>query len=305
MRLFEVCEFDDLIQDKLWIVITGLENRYAYKERSVHSWVHADYANMTMFTDCLMYHVFHGAPDVVEHMLEVVLHKKFHEIKLKVEHLLKFSTGTGVRMDVFAVDENQNYYNIEIQNNDEGATIERCDYNGAAMKVHYSYYRNKKRVIPKTMVMMITSTGINCHDHPYYRYSLKGEHGEETGVGTEIIYVNGTWKDDSDFGKMMHDFGCPDPSQMKDPVFAKRVAYVKSNKTMRRLMDDYEYQHFYLNGVKHTVNQTAIRMLRAGCFTREQILIATELSPDKLDEVIREEEAHKTKRHPTTPRLAP
>ena len=53
---------------------------------------------------------------------------------------------------------------------------------------------------------------------------------EETGVGTEIIFVNGLWRDNSDFGRIIHDFGYTDPKQMLDPVFAKRVAHVKSDK---------------------------------------------------------------------------
>lgn len=62
----------------------------------------------------------------------------------------------------------------------------------------------------------------------------------ETGVGTVIILANGLWRDDSDLGRMMHDFGCADPKQMKDAVFANRVAYVKSDKLVRRSMDEYE-----------------------------------------------------------------
>ena len=262
---------------------------------------HANYARMTMFSDCLMYHVFKGAPDVVEHMLRIILGIPLHVLSVHVEYAVKFGTGTGIRMDVHALDNEGTHYNIEIQNNLAGASIERADYNGAAMKVYFSKRKNGKRRIPRTFVIFITSKGYNCHGRPFYRYSLKGERGEETGVGTEIIFVNGLWRDDSDFGRMMHDFGCKDPKQMKDPVFAKRVSHVKSSKTERRSMDEYEarkYQKAIRRGIKigeangikigeangikigeaNGIKQTAFRMMNSGSFSDSQISDATGLT---------------------------
>ena len=266
---------------------------------------HANYAHMTMFTDCLMYHVFYNAPDVVEHMLRIILEIPLHVTKVHVERALKFNTGTGIRMDVHALDENGIHYNIEIQNNPKGASIERADYNGAAMKVFFSKRKKARRWIPKTFVIFITSDGHNCHGLPFYRYSLRGQSGEETGIGTVIIFVNGLWRDSSDLGKMMHDFGCEDPKQMMDPVFARRVAHVKSDKLVRRSMDQYEarkyrkakregYKQGEANGIKigeangikigeaNGIKNTAIRMMRSGAFSDLQIIEATGLTKDEL-----------------------
>gem|GEM_PF-6771248 len=273
---------------------------------------HANYARMTMFSNCLMFHVFNHAPDVVEHMLHVILGIPLHVTKVHVEYPLKFNTGTGIRMDVHALDKDKIHYNIEIQNNIQGASIERADYNGAAMKVFFSRRKNKKRWVPRTFVIFITSNGYNCHGQPFYRYSLRGQNGEETGVGTVIIFVNGLWRDESDLGKMMHDFGCADPKKMKDAVFAKRVAHVKSDKMVRRSMDEYEARKYrkaeksgYKKGLKigkedgirigkedgirigkaHGIRNTALRMLQSGSFSEEQIVEATGLTTEQLQKI--------------------
>ena len=105
-------------------------------------------------------------------------------------------------------------------------------------------------------------------------------------MGTVIIFVNGLWRDDSDLGRMMHDFGCADPKQMKDAVFANRVAYVKSDKLVRRSMDEYEARKYrkaeksgYKKGIKigeaNGINNTALRMIRSGSFSEAQIIEAT------------------------------
>ncbi len=257
---------------------------------------HANYASMTMFTDCLMYHVFNNAPDVVEHMLRIILGIPLHVIRVHVEYALKFSTGTGIRMDVHAVDDAGVHYNIEVQNDIGGASLERADYNGAAMKVFFSKRKKKKRWIPRTFVIFITSDGYNCHEQPFYKYSLRGECGEETGVGTVIIFVNGLWQDDSDLGKMMHDFGCADPEKMKDAVFAKRVAYVKSDKMVRRSMDEYETRQYrkavrtgYRKGIKigeaNGIRNMALRMMQSGTFSESQILEVTGLTAEQLRQI--------------------
>ena len=254
----------------------------------------ANYARMTMFSDCLMYHVFHNAPDVVEHMLRIILGFPLHVTSANVEYAIKFGTGTGIRMDVHAIDDAGAHYDVEIQKNEAGATLERADYYGSAMKVYFSKRKTSKRIVPKTYVIFITATGRNCHKRAFYRYALKGENGEETGVGTQIIFVNGLWRDNSDLGRMMHDFGCANPKKMKDDVFAKRVAYVKSNRNVRGEMDEYEARKYrkakktgYKQGIKIGEANIASRMLQSGSFSDAQILDATGLTAKQLDQIKR------------------
>ena len=58
------------------------------------------------------------------------------------------------------------------------------------------------------------------------------------GDGTHIIYVNGSYKDDSDseLGNLIHDFFCSEPSEMKHKQLAERVSFLKGNKREVRKM---------------------------------------------------------------------
>ena len=41
--------------------------------------------------------------------------------------------------------------------------------------------------------------------------------------------MNGEYRDDSDIGKLMHDFNCTSADDMNFPLFAERTRYLKEN----------------------------------------------------------------------------
>ena len=44
---------------------------------------------------------------------------------------------------------------------------------------------------------------------------------------TDILYVNGEYRGDSDVGKLMHDFNCTDAGDMQIDLLAQRTRYLK------------------------------------------------------------------------------
>ena len=48
--------------------------------------------------------------------------------------------------------------------------------------------------------------------------------------GSNILYVNGEYRDDTMIGKLMHDFNCCNPKDMLIPELSKRTEYLKTNK---------------------------------------------------------------------------
>lgn len=56
------------------------------------------------------------------------------------------------------------------------------------------------------------------------------ETGERFEDGTHILYVNGAYRDESPIGKLMHDFSCMNPSDMKYGVLADRVRFFKESR---------------------------------------------------------------------------
>ena len=53
--------------------------------------------------------------------------------------------------------------------------------------------------------------------------------GQPFDDGTHILYVYGEYRDDSDIGKLMHDFNCTSADDMNFPLFAERTRYLKEN----------------------------------------------------------------------------
>lgn len=63
----------------------------------------------------------------------------------------------------------------------------------------------------------------------YHINRIIEETGEAFGDEAHIIYVNSQIKDETALGKLMHDFSCTDPKDMKYPVLAERVKYFKED----------------------------------------------------------------------------
>lgn len=79
------------------------------------------------------------------------------------------------------------------------------------------------------------SAGAGCSLHHIDR--VIKETGAYFGDGSHIIYVNGSYKDDSDpIGKLMHDFRCLSSVDMFYPALAKQVRYFKETEGGQDIM---------------------------------------------------------------------
>ena len=64
------------------------------------------------------------------------------------------------------------------------------------------------------------------------------------GVGHSglVLYVNGEYRDDSDIGKLMHDFNCTSADDMNFDILAEKPRYLKENpkgvSEMCKVMED-------------------------------------------------------------------
>jgi hypothetical protein len=63
--------------------------------------------------------------------------------------------------------------------------------------------------------------------HPVERVDMAT--GELFNDGEHILYVNGEYRDDSEIGKLMHDFSCWDPDEMSFDLLKSATKYYKEN----------------------------------------------------------------------------
>lgn len=136
--------------------------------------------------------------------------------------------------------------------------------------------------LPETFVIFLTENDVMGLGEAVYeieRCFVKS--GKRFGDGSHILYVNGSYRDDSPVGKLMHDFSCTDPSDMCYTVLADRARFFKESKEgnaiMSKILEDMRRQS-YQEGIK----AVALRMLESQKLSLEEISALSGLSLDEV-----------------------
>lgn len=86
----------------------------------------------------------------------------------------------------------------------------------------------------------------------------------------------GEYRDDTDIGKLMHDFNCISPDEMHFELLAEKTRYLKENpkgvSEMCKVMEDLRnesYAEGRVEGREQQAKDTAIRMNKKGCSVEE------------------------------------
>lgn len=121
--------------------------------------------------------------------------------------------------------------------------------------------------LAETYVIFITENDVIGKNKPIYhidRYIREAE--EYFDDGSHIIYVNASYKDDTELGKLMHDFSVSEPEDMNFKVLANAAGYYKRDKegiqAMCKAMEDM---------ITDDRKETALRLLKQGVLSNEQI----------------------------------
>ena len=121
--------------------------------------------------------------------------------------------------------------------------------------------------LAETYVIFITENDVIGKNKPIYhidRYIREVE--EYFDDGSHIIYVNASYKDDTELGKLMHDFSVIEPEDMNFKVLANATRYYKKDKegiqAMCKAMEDM---------ITDDRKETALRLLKQGVLSNEQI----------------------------------
>lgn len=111
--------------------------------------------------------------------------------------------------------------------------------------------------------------------------------GKSFGDGSHILYVNGTYRDDSSIGKLMHDFSCSNPSDMYYEILAERASFLKEKEEgveeMCRIMDEMKRE-----SVQENCYDIVINMLKETDMSKEQIAHLTKVTVEEVEELAKE-----------------
>ena len=188
--------------------------------------------DITLMNNRFMNKVFDGNIPATQRMLRVILkNDKIKVRKVSVQQWLQNLYGHSAQLDILAEDEHGTQFNVEIQRNDEGASVQRARFYCGALDMHFLDKGKKYETLPDAYVIFITESDVLKNGRPLYHIQRSvDETGEAFGDGSHIVYVNAACQDDTPLGRLMQDFNCSNPAKMQYKELADTVNYFKSTK---------------------------------------------------------------------------
>ncbi len=195
---------------------------------------------LRLIDDAFFSAFFDDNAEDVEYILRIILDKSdLKVLKVQTQKSVENIYGRSVRFDVFATDDKNKLYNIEVQRADAGAIPTRARYNSAMLDYHNVNKNEKFKEMPETFVIFITEHDVLEDGEQIYHVERMILETKKIFPDLEhIIYVNGSYKDESgsELGDLVHDFFCENPADMRHRQLAERVKFLKDNRSEVRKM---------------------------------------------------------------------
>ena len=243
-------------------------------------------AQFRLFDDDFMSKVFEDDIEATELLLRIILQRDDLEVtESKGQVSIKNLLGRSVRIDIKAKDKTGKLYNIEVQRADEGANEKRARYYSAILDANMLLARQNFKDLPETYVIFITEHDVFKGGLPLYHINRTiKENGMTFCDESNIIYVNGEYRGENDIGKLMHDFSCTNPNEMKLGLLAEKTRYFKNNekgvKRMCKIMEDFAEEE-----KEELKLQIATELLEDGAYSIPRIAEISKLSENKVKEL--------------------
>ena len=199
--------------------------------------------NLTMMNDVFMRNVF-KKQECTEYVLQVIMGRKDLKVLDQVlQKDYKNLQGRSAILDCVVRDADGKQFDVEIQQDAEGASPKRARYHSGLMDMNTLDAGQDFDELPETYVIFITRDDVLGYDLPIYHIERKiKEVQEDFKDEAYIIYVNSHRQDDTELGRLMQDFHCKDPRDIHSGILAKRVYELKETQEgvefMSREMDE-------------------------------------------------------------------
>ena len=184
--------------------------------------------DLTLMSDSFMRAVLKN-PKCTEEVLRIILNKdQLQVVDQRLQADYKNLQGRSAILDCVAVDSDHNLYNVEIQQKREGASPKRARYHSGLLDMNFLEPGEVYQKLPTSYVIFITETDALGYHLPIYHISRKiRENGKDFPDSAHIIYVDSKNQEDTELGRLMHDFHCKLPEEMYHSVLQKQVFQLK------------------------------------------------------------------------------
>ena len=199
--------------------------------------------NLTIMSDVFMRNVFKKR-ECTEYVLQVIMERKDLKVLDQVlQKDYKNLQGRSAILDCVVRDADGKQFDVEIQQDTEGASPKRARYHSGLMDMNTLNAGQDFDELPETHVIFITRNDVLGYNLPIYHIGRKIEE-VRTDFKDEayIIYVNSSRQDNTELGRLMHDFHCKNAGDIHSEVLAKHVYELKETQegvdSMCREMDE-------------------------------------------------------------------
>lgn len=167
----------------------------------------------------------------VELVIRIILNRRDIHVEEAVTQEFIRGWGRSLRLDVRSRDDRGRKCNIEIQRGDKGAEIRRSRFHSGVLDYISLEAGQDFSELKDNYVIFITEHDVLKKGLPLYTIErCIMETGEMFNDGSHIIYVNGEYRDENtELGRLMHDFFEPDPDEMFYSELAERTRYFKQS----------------------------------------------------------------------------
>lgn len=164
-------------------------------------------------------------------LIQTIIEKVVDIIEEKTQYAVNNLQGRSARLDIWAIDDNGKIYNIEVQNDNEDASPKRARYNSSLIDANVLHKGENWNILPETFVVFITRNDIFNLGRPIYHINrcIEEDSYNLFNDDSHIIYVNSSIQDDTNLGRLMHDFYCSKPDDMFNKVLANRSRHFKES----------------------------------------------------------------------------
>ena len=206
--------------------------------------------NFTLMSDIFMRNVFKKR-ECLEYVLQVIMEKQdLHVIDQIIQIDYKNLQGRSAVMDCVARDSTGKQFDVEIQQDNEGASPKRARYHSGLMDMNTLNPGQDFEKLPESYVIFITRDDILGYGLPIYHIDRQiKELNEAFQDEAHIIYVNSKKQDDTQLGRLMHDLHCKKADEMHSPILAKRMYELKETQKGVELMC-HEMEKIYSEGLE-------------------------------------------------------
>ena len=242
-----------------------------------------------LLDDFFMTVVFDRNIRATEFLLNIILGRddlEVIEVVAQRDYKNPLPGGRSIRLDIYAKDADGKVYDIEVQNENAGADVHRARFHSSMLDTKMLKEKQKFKEIHDSYVIFITKSDYMKMGLPMYHVERTvRETGALFGDGSHIIYMNGSYKNDSDpIGKLMHDFRCTSSVDMFYQELANPVSHFKETEGGRNQVCKSMEEYGKRIAIKEK-EESALKMIVRGKLTIEEIAEDLGLPVERVEEL--------------------